>query len=574
MQTRSVQWMLLNTADFPLNASMTVELDPFRGDWLGKLVTPDGLVPLSDVTAVYYRKPLDFEFPAESSGLELRFVRAQARVGIGAVLANLPVRWVSPRTPRPTWTARWSRPPRPPDTASPQHRHPRRLMEWQVPPRYRYPEGAFFAEKAPADRSGRRRGCVAWRIEVRMDHTDDVGDVGRRLREIRSWRGLSLRVAAELSGLSYGYLGELERGDKPITKRHVLESLARTLRVSPSEITGTPYAPTDPVEKKAHAALREVETVLSSLDLGTDPGVRAAPWPKLAQDVHHLNTVLRVEADYAAQGKLVPDLLTQLHAAYVQQSQYRQDILVGLIHTYHSAVVLTKNLGVRGFPVMAARMAEQCAQELNSPQWTGFATWLRGHSSGSQGRLHQYGLSVRGVDQLTKHLDNPNVLQTAGMLHLNAALAAAAQSDGDTTKRHLDEAADLANRLPDNRENFGFLHFGSENVGIWRVSLATELGEGPKVAELAKGIHPEAIPAKARQGMFWSDLGRALVSERRTRERGLAALITAEKIAPQRVRNNVFVREAVADLLRQARRDAGGAELRGLAWRMGVVPNG
>ncbi|MGH3769880.1 MAG: hypothetical protein ACRDRW_00525 [Pseudonocardiaceae bacterium] len=33
-------------------------------------------------------------------------------------------------------------------------------------------------------------------------------------------------------------------------------------------------------------------------------------------------------------------------------------------------------------------------------------------------------------------------------------------------------------------------------------------------------------------------------------------------------------REAVADLLRRARRDAGGRELRGLAWRMGVAPVG
>jgi hypothetical protein len=46
-----------------------------------------------------------------------------------------------------------------------------------------------------------------------------------------------------------------------------------------------------------------------------------------------------------------------------------------------------------------------------------------------------------------------------------------------------------------------------------------------------------------------------------------------EAIAPQRIRNNVFVRETVADLLRQARRDVGGRELRGLAWRM-VAPRG
>jgi hypothetical protein len=44
----------------------------------------------------------------------------------------------------------------------------------------------------------------------------------------------------------------------------------------------------------------------------------------------------------------------------------------------------------------------------------------------------------------------------------------------------------------------------------------------------------------------------------------------AEQLAPQRVHTDVFTREAVSDLLRRARRDAIGRELRGLAYRMGI----
>jgi hypothetical protein len=54
----------------------------------------------------------------------------------------------------------------------------------------------------------------------------------------------------------------------------------------------------------------------------------------------------------------------------------------------------------------------------------------------------------------------------------------------------------------------------------------------------------------------------------------MTALLTAEKLAPQRIRNDVFIREAVADQIRAARREAGGRELRGLAWRLGVAPTG
>jgi hypothetical protein len=51
----------------------------------------------------------------------------------------------------------------------------------------------------------------------------------------------------------------------------------------------------------------------------------------------------------------------------------------------------------------------------------------------------------------------------------------------------------------------------------------------------------------------------------------VAALRTAERLAPQRVRANPFVRETVVDLMRHARRDEIGRELRGMAYRMGVA---
>ncbi len=46
----------------------------------------------------------------------------------------------------------------------------------------------------------------------------------------------------------------------------------------------------------------------------------------------------------------------------------------------------------------------------------------------------------------------------------------------------------------------------------------------------------------------------------------MRVLVHAEKLAPQRIYYDVLVRKAVDDLLRQARRDAGGREFCGLAW--------
>lgn len=44
----------------------------------------------------------------------------------------------------------------------------------------------------------------------------------------------------------------------------------------------------------------------------------------------------------------------------------------------------------------------------------------------------------------------------------------------------------------------------------------------------------------------------------------------ADKLGPTRTRANVWAREIVTELLLRARRDAGGAELRTLADRMGL----
>lgn len=62
-------------------------------------------------------------------------------------------------------------------------------------------------------------------------HADDARTIGRRLREIRYWRGKSLRVVAELAGITESHLSRLERGERPLDRRSRLEALATALQV-------------------------------------------------------------------------------------------------------------------------------------------------------------------------------------------------------------------------------------------------------------------------------------------------------------------------------------------------------
>ena len=405
-----------------------------------------------------------------------------------------------------------------------------------------------------------------------MATLDQDRTIGQRVREIRAWRGMSLSAVAELAGLTPGHLSNIEHGRRRVDKRSTLEAIAAALRVAPSELAEQPFPSGDRLASEAHAGIAAVETALTDYELGEASDVPLRPWPEIATDLSKLNDEIRPKADYLTQSLAVPRLIAELHAVHDGDPQNRRHALEGLMHVYHAAAVLTKNQGTKGLPQLAAFHARRVAEELEEPQWLGHAAWLKTFAAGSSGRSRQYEISQRAASDLEPYMDLPEVQQVYGMLHLNSALGSAAQRKEDEARAHLDEASSVADRLPDDVNKFGYLYFGRTNVSIWRVSLGTELGDGGKVAEVAKGVRPEDIPSAARQAMYYADLGRALANDRRTRGQAVHALAKAETIAPQRIRNHPFVRETVTDLVRRAKEDAVGRELRGMAYRMGIAP--
>jgi transcriptional regulator with XRE-family HTH domain len=383
----------------------------------------------------------------------------------------------------------------------------------------------------------------------------DVDDarIGRRIREIRTWRGMSLVACAQLAGIAKSYLSMIERGERAITNRALLERLATVLRVDPAELTGRPYAPTDAQSSESHAAMAAVIDILMG-------------WDVLQAEVVRLTKVLRPAADYAGQAGMLPELIHGLLVAAAVPA-HRRAALVGLIDAYHAAMNVAMHLGVRGVPALAVERMRQAAEALDDPIWLTFAGWARAHALSGTNRARQYDLAVTVAE------DPAARPEVRGMANLTAALASAAQRQTDQTDAHLDAAAELAETIEPDVSSFAHMQFGRTNVGIWRVAMSVELGQGGRVGEIAATVDPRPI-SKSRQCAFYIETGRGLLTERRNRERGLDLLLRAETLAPQQVRSNLFVREAVAGLLGTARRDAGGRELRGLAYRLGVAPKG
>ncbi len=413
----------------------------------------------------------------------------------------------------------------------------------------------------------------AGEYQGKEDGVDDAKAFGKRLREVRIWRGLNLREAAGLAGRSYSFWGQVERGEQAVNSRNTLEAMAGALRVHPSELTGQPWTRQDAVGAEAHTGLKGIEIALERYELGLDPEVSVRAWPQIQADIDRLVRLHDHVVDYTAAGELAAALIGELQSAYLRLPQWRREILLGLMQTHRVAMRITKDLGDRGLPMVAVRAVQQCAEALEDPAWLGCAAVVRGYATGPLDWAGQYRRSISAAETLTGKLGSSDALQACGMLHLSAAVAAGARGDHGTSATHLDEASALAGRMDTEVGDWANLWFGPTMVGNRRTSVALKLGEHGQALEAAKTVHPELLP-KRYQAFFWSEVGRALCAGKKTREKGVHVLLHAEQLAPQWIRTDLLVRETVAGLLRQARREAGGRELRGLAWRMGIAPRG
>lgn len=89
--------------------------------------------------------------------------------------------------------------------------------------------------------------------------------IGKRIKQLRREKGLTLQELAARSGVSPGYISMLERGFKKSPTLEILKKLAKGLSVSLSEIIGEEIAELE-MDGKTRALLR-VADELSKLDL-------------------------------------------------------------------------------------------------------------------------------------------------------------------------------------------------------------------------------------------------------------------------------------------------------------------
>jgi transcriptional regulator with XRE-family HTH domain len=390
--------------------------------------------------------------------------------------------------------------------------------------------------------------------------------IGARVRYWRLKRGMSQKMLADFVGLTQSYISYIEAGLKAVDKRSTLIRLAQTLQVSVADLTDVP-GPEFPEHSAADAAVPAIRAALNMVRLGAsvEPSRTIG---ELARAVDELS-LLRMRAQLDRVGQLSPDILLDLHGLSSGDDRSRQEALRLMVCVAYCMTATLKDLRYPDLATIAAEQGYQAAAKLADPAWRGVAEFARLNSLPAENKILMRQLAVDAADRLQPSITSTEAMQTYGMLHLTAGLTSAVCEKPDDVQAHLTEAAETAARTGEG--NFALLFFGPTNVGFWRTMVAVEMGEGGRVSELARDIHPELVESKTRQAAYYTDVGRGLAQTRRHDREALVNFIRAESIAPQQVRLNPAVRDTVGAMLRRARAGAGGAQLRDLASRVGVA---
>lgn len=403
-------------------------------------------------------------------------------------------------------------------------------------------------------------------------------EIGARLRAIRRRRGLSLDVVAGLAGISRSYLAMLERGERRFDRRGLLESVAVALGCAVTELTGQPYPTRDRATAAALAAVGQLGAVLYDVDLDDAPDVPARPVDVLAELARRANEHTD-ESQYSAAVAGLGAVLTELHVHAVgDDPDARRAALAALVEACFAACGAARQLGRPELAVQAARRAVDAAAQLDAPELAALAAMTE------SGALTRLGARRRAGQVLSAGLNalpdpdpatEPAIAESAGMLHLASAQAAAREGGTADADAHLDAAAELA--AATGERNTLCFHFGPANTAAWSVAVAVELERGPSVAAALDddtlSARLAALGSRDRRAGLHLDLARAWAQSGGDRDGpALRHLDAADRIAPVRLRNDPIARELVAELDIRARRRVW--ELESLRQRFGLAATG
>jgi transcriptional regulator with XRE-family HTH domain len=395
--------------------------------------------------------------------------------------------------------------------------------------------------------------------------------IGQRVAFYRRRRGLSQEVLAGLVGKTVEWLRKVENNRAELDRLSVLKNLANALDVTLGDIIGEPSLfdwseesgqQTIPALRAALRDYRHLSPVLAGDHQGELPSLAnlerdtADIWGSYQQSQY---------GDLARRLPLLIDNCLTAERAFDGENRRRASALTAYAH--HVAALFLTKLGETDLAWIAASRGLTAANASEDHVVIGSLSRAAAHaltSSGEYRQAREVGAAAAEYLQPLLVAPTPQLLSVYGSLHLMCALSAARDDDRQTSRTHLAEAGDSANRLGSDA-NHVWTAFGPTNVTIHQVCVALEFGDVQRAIAIGPGLDTTRLPVE-RRVRHSIEVARAFVRYNKLDE-ALAELRSAEQIAPDQVRYHQLSRMLVREILTRPRPPRLAVDL---AYRMGV----
>lgn len=374
---------------------------------------------------------------------------------------------------------------------------------------------------------------------------------GQRIARARHRRGWDQATLAEKIGRSVSWLSKVENGRMPLDRMSVLGQLAEVLGVDVAELTGQPYRHETAELDSGHAAIPGLRLALQQATIPNGAALLGNRRPRALDELEaHLRLAeqLRQDAKFTALGDVLPSIITDLTLITADSSTDHDRAESLMLRACHMARVSSNLLGHHDLGWTAVQRELTAAQRVGAPDLVAAASWdLCGVW------LHEAQLdparnaALSALDQIEPHVGGDDTIKAMwGALHLRAAVAYSRLWNPAEAESHLSEARRVAEDLPRDGNAFQ-TQFNRVNTTIHAVEVSMELGRPRDVITRAEQVEIAEIASSERQAHYWTCTAAGYHMNRKENE-AVDALLRADFIAPQHVRNRPLVRNIVRDL--------------------------
>ncbi|MEV7213242.1 helix-turn-helix transcriptional regulator [Kitasatospora cineracea] len=380
--------------------------------------------------------------------------------------------------------------------------------------------------------------------------------IGKRVRRQRLRLGMPQADLAAVLGRSQGWVSKVERGHIELDRSNLINEVAAALHCHPNDLIERPFVAGKASENQWQVAAASILRELRRYDLTPVFEGHPRSSQQLWRETERLHR-LRDAAANVSILRVLPDLLREARTLAEATSGREREEAFGVYSVCCKfAHTAAHTLGHPELIAMACERAAWAAERSGDAVLPAVATWMRvwdmWATADWQDALALSDKALRSIEgEYTA--GEPLAIRAWGTLQLRAAVSAARAGSADETESRIRMARAAAERMHVDETPIFDRHsltFSAGNVQIHSISVQLEMGNHAKALMLHERADHEQIlilPG-SRRGYHHMDIARAWLWDG-ARDRALAELEKAERIAPQLVRNHPVARATLRKIV-------------------------